>query len=172
MPEPADFRRDLATVDIMIVDDNAAMRTLIRSVLRAVGVTRIREAGDGQDALDQLAARPADVVLLDQAMPAMTGLDMVRKLRADAQHPAAKSRIVMVTGYGDRRHVAEARDAGVDEFLVKPITTRALLMRIEAALARGREFVDIDGFHGPDRRRKAAGAPFGHERRHGDEQLV
>jgi len=172
MPEPGEAKRTLATVDMMIVDDNLPMRTLLRSILRAVGVVRIREATDGEDALDQLSMRAADLVLLDHAMPGMTGIDVVKALRANPEHASAKARIVMITGYGDRKHVASARDAGVDEFLVKPITTRGLLLRIEAALAKGREFVDVDGFHGPDRRRRTGAGPGGEERRSADEQLI
>ncbi|MES1200560.1 MAG: response regulator [Pseudomonadota bacterium] len=172
MPERGDVRRTLATVDMMIVDDNLPMRTLLRSVLRAVGVVRIREASDGEEALDQLSMRGADLILLDHAMPGITGIELVRALRANPEHPSAKARIVMITGYGDRQHVAAARDAGVDEFLVKPITIRGLLLRLEAALAKGREFVDVENFHGPDRRRRVAGAPGGEERRTADEQLI
>ncbi|HWA01068.1 MAG TPA: response regulator [Caulobacterales bacterium] len=173
MPETAGAQqRTLASVDVLIVDDNAPMRSLLRSVLRAVGVVRIREATDGRDALALLDMKPADVILLDHAMPGMTGLEVARALRASPDHPAHKARIVMITGYGDRTHVSEARDAGVDEFLVKPITTRALLLRLEAALARGRDFVDVEGFQGPDRRRRVAAAPGGRDRRTGDETLI
>lgn len=158
-------RAMLESVDVMIVDDNAHMRTLLRSVLRAAGLRRMREASEVQDALDQLSVAPCDLVLLDYAMPGLSGLDFLRILRADPDHPAHKARVIMVTGYGDRTHVAAARDAGADEFLVKPITTRALLQRIEAVLSRGRQFVESDEFQGPDRRRRASSPPPGAERR-------
>ena len=172
MPERGEIKRTLATVDMMIVDDNLPMRTLLRSVLRAVGVVRIREASDGEDALDQLSMRPADLILLDHAMPGITGIDLVRTLRSNPDHISCKARIVMITGYGDRQHVAAARDAGVDEFLVKPITIRGLLLRLEAALAKGRDFVEVESFQGPDRRRRALNPPGGEERRSADEQLI
>jgi CheY-like chemotaxis protein len=165
--------RTIAALDIMIIDDNAPIRALVRSILRAVGVRKIRDASDARDALEQLEFQPADLLLLDHAMPGMTGLDMVRILRADPDHPAARARIVMMTGYGDRKHVAAARDAGVDEFLVKPLSTRTLLQRIESALRHRRPFVDAQGFHGPDRRRRRTSTPpNGAERRAEDTELV
>lgn len=164
-------RAALATIDVMIVDDNLAMRSLLRSVLRAAGLSQVRDASDGYEALDLLALRPADLVLLDYAMPGLNGLDVVQKLRNHPDPRVSRGRIVMISGYGDRRHVAAARDAGVDEFLVKPITTRALLQRIEAALRHCRAFVDAETFHGPDRRRRDRGAP-GEDRRVADIEVI
>jgi two-component system chemotaxis response regulator CheY len=136
-------------------------------------VKRIRDASDAREALDLLALQPADLILLDHAMPGMSGLEMVRVLRANPEHPAARARIVMMTGYGDRKHVAAARDAGVDEFLVKPLATRTLLQRIESALRHRRPFVDAQGFHGPDRRRRRTATPHsGPERRVEDVELL
>lgn len=157
----------ISTVEVLIVDDNAPTRSLLRSVLRAVGVKRISEAGDAEEALDHLEVRNVDIILLDYAMPGMNGLDLARLLRTDPDRPGGKARIIMITGYGDRRNVAAARDAGVDEFLVKPISTRALLQRLEASLARPREFVDADSFQGPDRRRRKLPPPGQEDRRGG-----
>ncbi|MGE0046383.1 MAG: response regulator transcription factor [Hyphomonadaceae bacterium] len=163
-------RTALSAVELLLVDDNAHMRALLRTVLRAVGISRIREASDGEDALAVLKIRAADVVITDFLMAPMDGLTLVRKLRHGAS-PAPNARIIMLSGYGDRFRVAAARDAGADEFLVKPISTRALLARIEAVLTKGRSIIDVHEFRGPDRRRRDAG-PAGAERRLCDDALI
>ncbi len=155
----------IADIDILIVDDHAPMRRLIRSLLHAAGASRVREASDGQDALDAMAIRPADLVLLDYRMPGMSGEELVRRLRAHEITEIARCRIVMVTGFGDKNHVFGARDAGVDEFLVKPITTQTLLQRIETAMSKRRDFVQAENFQGPDRRRRRADPTLGGGRR-------
>ncbi|MGE0829520.1 MAG: response regulator [Hyphomonadaceae bacterium] len=162
-------RNAFAALDLLIVDDNAHMRQLIKTVLRAAGVHRIREAGDGKEALELLAVRPADVILVDHLMAPMDGVEFVRRLRRDPNSPAPFARVIMVTGYGEKRHVTAARDNGADEFLVKPITAVALMRRIEAVIARGRAFIETDQFLGPDRRRRLSSEPPAQERRRQDE---
>lgn len=156
--------RSLRHLDVLVVDDNAHMRFLLREVLRAIGVHRVADVSNGFDALDHLAAKPVDVVLLDYAMPAMDGFEFLRRLRHDANSPAPQARVIMVSGYCDLKHVNDARDAGADEFLMKPITAKALLTRIDAVVLRPRVFVSADDFQGPDRRRRLKDPP-GAERR-------
>lgn len=155
----------LDTLDVLIVDDNVHMRALIRSVLRALGVTKVREADDGGEALVSLQARPADVILLDYAMPEMDGFEFLRRLRLERSSPAPQARVIIVTGYGDLKRVAEARDLGADEFLIKPLTAKSLLDRLEAVISRPRPFVETGDFLGPDRRRRDAELPTGEDRR-------
>jgi two-component system chemotaxis response regulator CheY len=157
----------LADIDLLLVDDHAPMRALVRSLLLAAGAQRVREASEGHEALDAMALRPADLVLVDHRMPGMSGMELVRRLRTHPVAQIARCRIVMVTGFGDKSHVFGARDAGVDEFLVKPITTQALLQRIDTAMTKRRDFVQAETFQGPDRRRRATGAVEG-GRRTGD----
>lgn len=156
--------RSLRHIDVLIVDDNAHMRFLLREVLRAIGVLRVADVSNGFDALDHLAAKPVDVVLLDYAMPAMDGFEFLRRLRHDTNSPAPQARVIMVSGYCDLKHVNDARDAGADEFLMKPITATALMQRIDAIVLRPRVFVCANDFNGPDRRRRRIDPP-GAERR-------
>jgi len=158
--------RSLRHIDVLIVDDNAHMRFLLREVLRAIGVVRMADVSNGHDALDHLAAKPVDVVLLDYAMPGMDGFEFLRRLRLDAASPAPQARVIMVSGYCDLKHVNDARDAGADEFLMKPFTPADLVKRIDAVLMRPRAFVCGNDFQGPDRRRRLVDPP-GAERRSG-----
>lgn len=122
----------LSALQILIVDDNAHMRALIGSVLRALGAEHVREAGAGLEAFALLEPHPADVVLLDYAMPDMDGFEFLRRLRAT--QTGKGPHVIMVTGYGDLRRVSMARDLGADGFLTKPLTAGALLERLEAVM--------------------------------------
>ena len=156
----------LTATDILIVDDNTPMRTLLKSYLTAFGAKRLREAASAQQAIMELKLRPADLLLLDHSMPGMSGLDFARSLRQSEEPEIAHMRIVMISGHGDSQLVAEARDSGVDEFLVKPVTMANLMERIEKVMTGGRSFIRADGFFGPDRRRRRNGRlPKGGERR-------
>lgn len=156
---------ELASLDVLVVDDNAHMRALVRSVLRALGIEKVREACDGFDALDALTKRPADIILLDYAMPSMDGFEFLKHLRGGRGSPAPQARVIVVTGYGDLKRVAAARDLGADEFLIKPITAKSLLDRLNAVIARPRAFVETSDFLGPDRRRRESEPPTGADRR-------
>lgn len=123
----------LASLDVLIVDDSASMRALLERVLSAAGVAALRTAEDAASALAALSERRASLIILDHSMPGMSGVELVRKLRAQ---PAFDARIIMLSGHSDPRHLAEARAAGVDDVLVKPIGPRDMLARIEAVLQR------------------------------------
>lgn len=155
----------LDKLDVLVVDDNPHMRTLMRSVLRALGIANVQEARDGAEAFDLLARKPADVILLDYAMPGMDGFEFLERLRGERGSPAPQARVIIVTGYGDLKRVAAARDLGADEFLIKPITAKSLLDRLESVLTRPRAFVETDDFLGPDRRRRDMEPPTGQDRR-------
>jgi DNA-binding response OmpR family regulator len=155
----------LSEIDILIVDDNAPMRALLKSYFTAHGAMKLREAANGQSALTLLDRKPADVVLLDHSMPGMTGLDLARAIRGSHDPRMSRTRIIMITGHGDVRLVAGARDAGVDEFLIKPVTMNDLLGRVQKVMTQGRAFVSAGDFTGPDRRRRDKPPPQGQNRR-------
>ncbi len=133
----------------------------------ALDVTKVREAASGADAFDALCKRAADIILLDYAMPEMDGFEFLRRLRTERSSPAPQARVIIVTGYGDLKRVAAARDLGADEFLIKPLTAKSLLDRLEAVVSRPRAFVGAGDFLGPDRRRRESEPPTGEERRLG-----
>jgi len=120
----------IADLDILIVDDHEAMRTLLRTVLHRAGGQKIREAANGAAALALLAEQPAALVLVDQNMPGVDGTALVTQARASG----STARIVMITGHADARHTAAAMAAGVDALLVKPVTPRALIETLERVL--------------------------------------
>jgi len=142
----------LAELDILIVDDNAQMRTIVGSVLTAVGCRRLHYAPDGRHGIDTLRRRAIDLIYVDYEMPVMDGLQFLRAVRGlDA--PLCYTPVIMLTGHSDMPRLTMARDLGVNEFLTKPVTARAILSRLEAVILRPRPFVRLDGYFGPDRRR-------------------
>lgn len=117
----------LADLSVLIVDDHEGMRELLRKVLERAGVARVRDAASGAKALALLDEEPADLILVDQNMPGMSGAELVAQVRSDQRWRDA--RVLLITG--DAR--AEARDA--DALLVKPVAPSALLAAIQRALS-------------------------------------
>jgi two-component system chemotaxis response regulator CheY len=125
----------VADLDVLIVDDHEAMRGLLERVLANGGVKQVRTAADGAEALAALRERPAHLLLVDQTMPGMDGRSLVAAVRADATLGAP--RIIMLSGHTGGDHAAQARAAGADAVLVKPISPRELLAAIEQVMSNG-----------------------------------
>ena len=157
---------------VLLVEDNPHMRSLLRSLLNAVGIRDITEAGNGATALEAMRDRKCDLILSDLAMQPMDGLEFTRQLRTAATSPNPFVPIIMVTGHTEKHRVEAARDAGVTEFIAKPITVQSLFSRIAEIVERPRAFVRCDGYFGPDRRRKTPDSYAGPWRRHDDFQDV
>jgi CheY-like chemotaxis protein len=138
---------------LLLVDDNHHMRLLLTEILRAIGVREVVEATNGAEALQALRNNPIDIVMTDLAMQPMDGIDLVRRLRGgDSPNPMVP--VIMITGHSTLRRVAEARDAGVTEFLSKPVTARGVIERINRVVEHPRPFVKTNSYFGPDRRRR------------------
>ena len=119
---------------VLVVDDIEAMRKVIGYQLRTLGVTQVLSANNGAEALRVLRRQRVDVVLSDWNMPVLSGLELLRALRADPELYAMP--FVMVTAEAERQRVQEAIAGGVSNLLVKPYTTVALADRIAKALRR------------------------------------
>jgi two-component system chemotaxis response regulator CheY len=162
---------DLAKIDILAVEDNRILRTLLGAVLNGLGAPHPRVASDGEQALGEIALKVPDLVITDWEMAPMDGLEFVRRVRDATASPCPTLPIIMVTAHSDLEKVVEARDAGVTEFLTKPFTTSAVYQRIVRVIEDPRQFVRSDDYFGPDRRRKISDFA-GDERRKADPDLV
>lgn len=145
---------DFSQVRCLIVDDSATMRKLVRAMLNSLGTGQIREAADGEKAIEMLRQWPIDLVLADVSMAPMDGLDFVRHLRRSDRDDTRHVPVVMLTGHGDVETICLARDAGANEILAKPITARTLAHRISEVVERPRPFIRAASYIGPDRRRR------------------
>lgn len=139
----------------LVVDDNRDTITLITQMLRGFGVGNVDNARDAPSALDILRSKPIDLIICDWQMKPVDGIKFTQLVRRapDSTNPFVP--IIMVTAYGEPELVCEARDSGVNEFLVKPVAPATLLSRIVSVLAAPRDFVETQEFFGPDRRRKS-----------------
>jgi CheY-like chemotaxis protein len=151
----------LENVNVLVLDDNRHMRQLVESILHALGVKHVVQAGDAAQAFKELQHFNADVIIVDWHMEPLDGLDFVRLVRTAKDSPNPYVPIIMLSGYTEYRRVTEARDAGVHEFLAKPISAKALYQRFAAIIDNPRPFIRTKNYFGPDRRRQNVGPPRG-----------
>jgi CheY-like chemotaxis protein len=148
-----------------VVDDNIHMRKLVTTILQAFGVIQIAEVDSAERAWESLREFNHDVVVLDWVMEGMSGLDFIRMVRTNPQAPNPFVPIIMLTGHTSLDHVRQARDAGVNEFIAKPVSVKTMMSRLVAVIEHPRPYVRTTGYFGPCRRRSAINEYQGPERR-------
>jgi two-component system chemotaxis response regulator CheY len=163
------LRYDL--LKILLVDDNHHMRVLLAEILKAVGVRHIYEASDGAQGLQMMKNHAVDIIMTDLSMQPLDGIDFVRLLRRSPESPNQMCPVIMITGHSTLARVQEARNAGVNEFLAKPLTARGVMERISQVVDHPRPYVKTQDYFGPDRRRRADPSYAGPLRRQDDRPL-
>jgi len=108
----------------LVVDDFSTMRRIIRNLLKELGFTVVQEAEDGVQALSMLRANEFDFVVSDWNMPNMTGIELLRAIRADASLKHLP--VLMVTAEAKKENIIEAAQAGASGYVVKPFTAATL----------------------------------------------
>ncbi|MBC7950935.1 MAG: response regulator [Rhodospirillaceae bacterium] len=156
---------DLSAVTVLIIDDSRYARSFIKSALFSFGVRNVAEAGDGAAGVLLLRDQKVDLVLVDHDMEPMDGVAFTRILRAGEEVTCVDVPIVMISGMAEMEKVIEARNAGVNEFLVKPVSADSLFRRVRNALVNPRPFVRSADYVGPCRRTVDRVVPEGMERR-------
>ena len=112
------------SIRILVVDDFSTMRRIVKNLLIDLGFTNLAEADDGSTALVELKKAPFDMVVTDWNMPGVTGIELLKAIRAD---PAlAKIPVLMVTAEAKREQIIEAAQAGVNGYIIKPFTAATL----------------------------------------------
>lgn len=119
---------------ILIVDDFSTMRRIIKNLLKDLGFTNTQEADDGSTALPMLKANDFDFLITDWNMPGMTGIDLLKAVRAD--EALSHMPVLMVTAEAKREQIVAAAQAGVNGYVVKPFTAQALKEKIEKIFER------------------------------------
>ncbi|MBN6150064.1 chemotaxis response regulator CheY [Xanthomonas sp. AmX2] len=109
---------------ILIVDDFSTMRRIVKNLLGDLGFTNTAEAEDGNSALTALRSAPFDFIVTDWNMPGMTGIDLLRNVRADDKLKHLP--VLMVTAEAKREQIIEAAQAGVNGYIIKPFTAQTL----------------------------------------------
>jgi two-component system, chemotaxis family, chemotaxis protein CheY len=134
---------------VLIVDDDYYTRKVIRTLLAVVGIVNVHDAIDGASGLEAVCTLRPDIVLLDWEMPGIDGAEFTRRVRSPAEFSYPSVPIIILTGHGDRSRVAEAVRLGVHEFLLKPVSSKALLDRIAAVLLNPPPMVKRGDYYGP-----------------------
>ena len=146
------------SLGVLVIDDNPNMRKIVRILLTNVGVREIYEAGDGIAGLEAVRTKMPDVVALDWELPLLNGAEFVRIVRSPGAFARPNIPIIMLTSHGERWRVLEAMRLGVNEFLRKPVSARALLDRLVAIVAKPRPILQVGDYYGPQQRTFTAGA--------------
>jgi two-component system, chemotaxis family, chemotaxis protein CheY len=120
------------SIPVLIIDDYQTMLRIVRNLLRRIGFTDVDKARNGREALEKLNERPYGLVISDWNMAPMTGYELVQQVRA---HPMLqKLPFIMVTAEARRENVIAAKQAGVDNYIVKPFSAETLRAKVSTVL--------------------------------------
>ncbi len=162
-----DPRQRFAGVCVLVADRDVRISGLVKRVLRSFGFLQIEVVNSGEGALNKLRQEKFDLIITEWHMQPVNGVDLARAIRMakDEQRLRRDIPIIMLTARGQKESVEEARDAGVNEFLVKPFSAHTLSNRLIQVIDKPRVFVESPGFVGPCRRRRGEPPPGTEERR-------
>jgi two-component system, chemotaxis family, chemotaxis protein CheY len=146
---PKHLEEMIRAIKILIVDDDLHMRKVVRAMLTAIGAREVHDVSDGMTGLEAIRAIVPDVVILDWQMPKMGGAEFLRCVRAPDTFPVPNVPIIVLTGHGERACVIEAMKLGANEYLLKPVSTKALFDRLIAVLSKPRVMVRSGCYYGP-----------------------
>ncbi|MBL8531898.1 MAG: response regulator [Hyphomonadaceae bacterium] len=151
---------------ILVVEDRVFQRRLITETLRALGRVIVDHADCGDHALQAIGHLLPDMVITDWDLDGGQGLAFVKRLRGgEAGEMFRRLPVIMAAGRGKVSVIEGARNAGVDEFVLRPFSTEALLRRVREVQARRRDFIESMRYVGPCRRRRRQGGYEGPRRR-------
>lgn len=117
------------SMKVLVVDDFATMRRILKNVLKEIGFTKIVEADDGSSALAVLKKDKVDLIVSDWNMPEVSGLDLLKAVRSDESMKDVP--FLMVTAEGQKDSVVQAVQAGVDNYVVKPFTADTIKQKLQ-----------------------------------------
>ncbi|MGB3809259.1 MAG: response regulator [Parvibaculum sp.] len=148
-----------AGLKVLLVEDSGEMRRLLVALLEAIGIGEIICAADGHTGLKLFVERAPDIVITDGAMHPMDGYEMTRAIRAmrkpdDAPGQGSDIPVLMLSGHVGPEIIARARDEGVTDYIVKPVTPMLLYERLIAAIARPAHIVETPTYRGPSPTRR------------------
>jgi CheY-like chemotaxis protein len=149
----------LKQLKVLVIDDNKFSRSLLITQLGNYGIRDVTESGDGVEGLKRLQQDVFHLVLLDYEMTPLNGAEFARLVRRDSTILNQEVPIIMISGYSDLAHVTEARNAGINEFLGKPVSADMLYKRMAYTLLHPRPFVRTERYVGPQQREEKAPPP-------------
>jgi CheY-like chemotaxis protein len=157
---------NLSALRVLVIDDNPFSRRLVGAALRALSIHQVAEAENAVDGFSALKSFVPDMVVVDWVMPKVDGVQFAKQVRGEKTGTFRFLPIIMTTSYSEIWRVQEARDAGINEFVVKPFSARTLYNKMKTIIDFPRPYIDItEGYFGPDRRRRTQ--PVKEDRRKG-----
>ncbi|MCG8493020.1 MAG: response regulator [Sneathiellales bacterium] len=164
---------DLSGFTVLVVDDNTYMLSLVRSTLLGLGIGTVKTFDDAKSAIEfiklvqenpvKAGVMQLDFIISNWQMSPIDGLMFLRWVRTHQESANKFVPFLMVTGFGDKQKVEEARDLGVSEVLAKPFSVNSVAEKVMQIIASPRQFVQNASYFGPDRRRQ--NLPFGEDNR-------
>ncbi|HPI50401.1 MAG TPA: response regulator [Hyphomonadaceae bacterium] len=145
---------DLKKMKVLIVDPNAFMRGVVADSLRRLMVTNINAAASAMEAFTVGRTFKPDIVFVDWDAGRMSGLEFTREVRRNTTGMSRETPIILLAGVIDHDQLMSARQSGINEFLLKPVSAQGVLSRVEEVVLRPRKFIDSRNYVGPCRRRK------------------
>ena len=139
----------------LVIDPQPNMAAIVADMLRSLNYRDIREVYESRQAQGELRRRAVSLIIIDDAMTGPDAVELVRRLRADAANPNRLTPVIMMAAAPDASRIAEARDAGVTEFLRKPFAASHLKARLDGLATHPRPFIEATDYAGPDRRRRS-----------------
>lgn len=162
-------RLNLESVHFLLVDDNAHALDIMAQVVSGFGVRHMVKVESASAARQAILRGGIDIVLTDAQMPGENGYQLTEWIRREAPEPIRYVPIVIITGHTPQSDVTQGRDLGAHFTIAKPLVPRVLLQRLFWLSHEERQFVQSDGYAGPDRRFQRLGPPAGTDgRRHDD----
>lgn len=160
----------LKGVTPLIVDDNKSMRSLLFVIMRRLGAARVLQASNAKEAMQLIKMEQPDFMIIDYLMEGADGISVLDTVRNSEDSPNPFLPIMMITGFAEPNVVFRARDAGVNEFVAKPVSVESIANRLTLMIDKARPFVRSRGYFGPDRRRRRNAPPEAPQRRATDKQ--
>jgi CheY-like chemotaxis protein len=160
--------RDLV---ILIADPSTYLCMIVHSMLRGFGATKVIEVRDSIGVVQALTEQRIDIMLCDLKLPPHGGFKLTRAIRGNANNENRTTPILMMTSDTREKAIKNARDAGANMVVAKPMSPASVYDRMAWVAFNPRQFVDTATYFGPDRRFKTEGYPTGVGRRKGDKAV-
>ena len=152
-------RLDLRSTRVLVIDDNAQSLELLSQILMGFRVSQIVGCRSPAEGWSEVTSRPYDLILIDHDMTGEDGVSLTRRIRRETEHANVTAPVILLSGHTPMERVNEARDAGANLVVKKPVAPAVLLARIVWLAHTNREFVASATYCGPDRRFRKAAPP-------------
>jgi two-component system chemotaxis response regulator CheY len=162
---------NLRDLNILVADPNSYLRRVVHGILRGFGANKVLEVEQSLGLFHALSNQRIDILLCDTRLPPHGGLNLIRTIRRNADNENRTVPILLMSADTSEATIKNARDAGANMVVAKPMSPSGLYDRLSWIAFNPRPFIDTATYFGPDRRFKIEGYPGGVGRRKGDKAI-